>query len=106
LGHAHNIYLNTLAESGLVGLAGFGILWGGLVLWLWSRVRHSRDGWQQALAVGVLGVTAHLAVHSVFDNLFVQGIYLHLALWLAAVMAVATAESGRDEDEPDGISQN
>ncbi len=87
LGHAHNIYLNTLAESGLIGLAGFMILWGGLALWLWGKIRRSPDAWTQALAVGMLGVLAYLAVHSFFDNLFVQGIYLHIALGLAAVMA-------------------
>ncbi len=102
LGHAHNIYLNTLAESGLVGLAGLMILWGGLALWLWGKMRHSQDAWAQALAVGMLGVLTYLAVHSLFDNLFVQGIYLHIALGLAAVMA--TAESDGSKDERDGFS--
>lgn len=85
LGHAHNIYLNTLAESGLIGLLGFGVLWGGLILWTWGQIRRSK-GWQRALAVGVLGVLVHLMVHNFFDNLFVQGMYLHLSLWIVAVM--------------------
>ncbi len=108
LGHAHNIYLNTLAESGLIGLAGFMLLWGGLALWLWGKVRRSPHPWTQALAVGMLGVLAYLAVHSFFDNLFVQGIYLHIALGLATVMStgMATAESDGSKDERDGFSQN
>lgn len=92
LGHAHNIYLNVLAETGLVGLASFLIFWGGAVAWTWRKARcnlvmTSAGAWNKALAVGVLGVLAHLAVHSVFDNLFVQGIYLHLAFWFAALVA-------------------
>ncbi len=99
LGHAHNIYLNTLAESGMIGLMGFVILWGGLALWLWGRIRpresgDSQDEWNRALAVGVLGVLAHLTVHNFFDNLFVQGMYLHLALWIVAVMGAGMGGDG------------
>lgn len=88
LGHAHNIYLNVLAESGLVGLAAFVIFWGSVGWWV-VRQRYQISGtsadWHQALAVGVLGVLVHLAVHSFFDNLFVQGMYLHLAFWLGVL---------------------
>jgi putative inorganic carbon (hco3(-)) transporter len=92
LGHAHNIYLNVLGESGILGLAAFLFMWSSLVVWLVRIKRTSLppQSWAYALAVGALGVLAHLAVHSFFDNLFVQGMYLHVALWLAAV-AVAVS---------------
>ncbi|MCC6169742.1 MAG: O-antigen ligase family protein [Caldilineaceae bacterium] len=105
LGHAHNIYLNVLAETGLVGLAGFLLFWGSAAAWVWRSARRTaqitlHDSWRQALAAGILGVLAHLAVHSVFDNLFVQGIYLHLAFWLAAPAAAqAPAAAGDNESE-------
>ena len=84
LGHAHNIYLNVLAESGLIGMAAFLLLWGGSAAWLWRAPRRpGAAGFTNALAVGVLGVLAYLAVHSLFDNLFVQGMWVLLALWLA-----------------------
>lgn len=91
LGHAHNIYLNVLGETGLLGLGSFLLLWGTLVAWLLKQLRSfaQQESWSHALAVGVLGVIAHLAVHSFFDNLFVQGMYLHVAFWLAAVAASA-----------------
>ena len=36
-----------------------------------------------SLAVGTAGVLAYLAVHGLVDNLFVQGIYILPAIWLA-----------------------
>lgn len=107
LGHAHNIYLNVLAETGLIGAAGFLVLWGTAVAWVWRRTRSVApatldDTWRQALAAGILGVLAHLAVHSVFDNLFVQGIYLQLAFWFAA-LAVAPAPSAAGLYESEAV---
>jgi len=148
LGHAHNTYLNTLAEVGLVGAGVVALLWGTLALWLRRALRRAtlaaasgpaagaasgsgpaagsgsalgagpasgsgpagrepqasgatfpslpalapalalspaaaRE--QRALVVGTLAVLVHLAVHSIVDNLFVQGIYVALALWPALV---------------------
>lgn len=90
LGHAHNIYLNVLAESGIVGFAGFVILWVVSVVFVLRRRAASHGPYTAALAIGVLGVLAHLAVHSLVDNLFVQGMYVLVALWLALLDASAT----------------
>ena len=89
LGHAHNIYLNVLAETGLVGLLAFAAMWLSLGGWVLRQAWRTRDAFAHALAVGVAGVLTHLAVHSVFDNLFVQGMVIHLALWLVAVAVAA-----------------
>ena len=85
LGHAHNIYLNVLGET---GLAVYLLLWTGIVVWLVRRLRSVPMGsWTHALLVGVLGIVAHLTVHNFFDNLYVRGMYLHVALWLAVAVA-------------------
>jgi O-antigen ligase len=85
LGHAHNIYLNVLAETGLIGLFAYLLFWVLVIGWLWRGIRRQSGGsWENALQVGVLGMLVHLTIHNFFDNLLVQGIYLHLALWLAA----------------------
>jgi putative inorganic carbon (HCO3(-)) transporter len=91
LGHAHNIYLNILAESGLVGLASYLIFWIVLVTWLWTtqwRIPIERQSaweisWSRALVIGVIGVIVHLSVHNLVDNLFVQGNYLVIGFWIA-----------------------
>ena len=89
LGHAHNIYLNVLGETGLLGLAMFLALWVGAALWVWQSGRVHRNiagaQWQAAVAIGVLGMLAHLAVHNLVDNLFVRGIVVYVGLWLALV---------------------
>ncbi len=86
LGHAHNLYLNTLAESGLIGLAAFGVMWLALILWVWRR-RGPANTWCSAVAVGLLGAIAHAAVHNLVDNIFVQGNYLQLSLTIAVFAA-------------------
>ncbi|MDQ4077043.1 MAG: O-antigen ligase family protein [Chloroflexota bacterium] len=82
LGHAHNLFLNTLAETGLIGLGAYLIFWIG-ALWLtFQAVRRSKGMWR-GMAVGTLGAMVHLHVHNFFDNLYVHGMYLHIALLLA-----------------------
>ncbi len=87
LGHAHNVYLNTLAESGVVGFDAFLLLWIVAALGCWRVVRKTLSPFTAALGIGVLGVLVHLAIHNLVDNLFVQGIYVQVALWLALVAA-------------------
>jgi O-antigen ligase len=107
LGHAHNIYLNTLAESGLVGFAAYLGLWLVVILWLWRQRRRAlqrQAGWTTALIIGIIGVIGHSLVHNFFDNLFVQGIYLQMAFWLALVSGTTT-DDGRKNGALLGSSQ-
>ncbi len=94
LGHAHNTYLNVLAETGLVGLFAYLVLWAGVFGWLIHQRRQMQgDSWNAALILGVLGVLVHLSLHNLFDYLYVQGMYLHVALWLGAVATLATGRT-------------
>ena len=89
LGHAHNIYLNVAAETGLIGLVAYLALIVTALAFVWQQLRaagritatYSR--WRAALMVGILGILVHLCLHNVVDNLFVQGMVLQVGLWLA-----------------------
>ena len=87
LGHAHNYYLNIAAESGVVGLGAYLLLWGVALLQTWRVVRRA-SGWELGVAIGVLGVVIHLSVHNFVDNLYVHGMYLQLAILLGLVAGV------------------
>ncbi len=88
LGHAHNYYLNIAAETGVVGLAAYLLLWGTALVGAWRATRCA-SGWQWGVALGVLGVLVHLSIHNFFDNLYVHGMYLHLAIMLGIVPLIS-----------------
>ncbi len=81
LGHAHNFYLNTLAETGLVGLVAYLAFWLVIYVVTW-RARAHPDSFARATAIALLGSWTYLAVHSIFDNLFVNNLFLHIGVLL------------------------
>jgi O-antigen ligase len=87
LGHAHNYYLNLAAETGLLGLLAF-VLLSARTLTQVRRVNRRHAGWRLGVALGALGMMAQLGVHSMFDNLFVHGIYLQVALVMGLVASL------------------
>ncbi len=90
LGHAHNYYLNVLAETGAVGLAAYVGMWLGLAA-LGLRVRRLQDAFLRGIGIGVLSAWAHIAVHSLFDKLFVNNLFLHFGAMLGLIGALVTA---------------
>jgi len=87
LGHAHNYYLNTGAEGGLVGFVCYLIFWIS-ALWQALRATQSTSGLPRVVALGTLGALMHLGVHSIFDNLYVHTMYLHIAVLLGLVAVI------------------
>ncbi len=99
LGHAHNLFLNTLAETGLMGLGAYVLFWGQAIVLTIRATRRSEGLWR-GVGVGSLGVLVHLHTHNFFDNLYVHGMYLHIALVLAFAAILAT--SGQEHTPADG----
>jgi O-antigen ligase len=108
LGHAHNVFINFLAETGFLGAAAFTVFWLGIPWLAWRTAARSSGGtvgrpqqaqmetfYIRALAVGVAGTWTFVTVHSLFDNLFVQHIQLQLALLMVALVAAGNM-SARD----------
>ena len=82
LGHAHNTYLNLLAETGLLGLSGY-LLWLGLWVGRLMATLHRQTGWHRGLTLGLIGAWCQFAAHSLVDNLLVNNVHLHIGLMLA-----------------------
>lgn len=88
LGHAHNVFVNFLAETGILGLGAFLGFWLAVVLTSIQQARYGGRSWGTALAVGLVGTWTYLTIHSLFDNLFVAHLQLQLALLLAVLFAM------------------
>ena len=97
LGHAHNYYLNIAAEAGLIGLTAYLVLWGAAFWQAWKVIRETQGYWR-GVAVGILGVLTHLAVHNLFDNLYVHNMYLHVAMLLGLLFVAVKREDVKRED--------
>ena len=79
LGHAHNYYINLLAEIGIVGLAAYLLFWTA-VLWQTIRLLHVLAWPDRGIALGLLGAWVALAAHHLVDKLYVNNIYIHLGV--------------------------
>jgi hypothetical protein len=95
LGHAHNYYLNIFAETGAIGFVAYIATWITIIVVTIRTVRsHLKTNdltLKTLIAVGVLGAFAHLAVHHLFDNLYVANMHLLIGAYLGFVIAASVA---------------
>lgn len=88
LGHAHNYLLNILAEGGLVAFTGYLVfMFTALVSSI--RVAFSKLTWRRSLGLAAVGMWTALFVHNLFDNLYVHGMYLLVAMVFGMIAAQA-----------------
>jgi O-antigen ligase len=116
LGHAHNIYLHTWAETGLIGLVAYVGLWLWVVILTLRSLRRAEGErrttapqlsgtLRRGLALGLLGVWAHLLTHQLVDNLHVNNTDLLLGAWLGVLHAIiAPRENPGDSNSDPGAS--
>ncbi len=85
--YAHNIYLDFLAETGAVGLLAYLLLIGLSVFYGWQMWRGANPDWQ-LVGAAVLAITAAMALHNVFDDMFIvpkNGLTIFMLIALAFV---------------------
>lgn len=101
LGHAHNYYLNTAAETGILGCGAFVALTVATVYLGWYTVRRVRAfagprSSLPALALGLLASVVALAAHNLTDDLFVHAMELQFALMLGCQFALLRLAGHRE----------
>lgn len=84
LGHAHNYYLNLLAEVGIIGLLAYTVLWVSVIVQTWRATRQT-SGWARGISIGLMGTWVHLSVHHLVDKLYVANLYLHIGALLGVL---------------------
>ncbi len=104
LGHAHNVFINFMAETGALGTTAFLVFWVAIAVVAFRSLRGATSAFPRAMAVGVLGAWTYLTVHSFFDNLFVQHLQLQLALLLAGLAALTHDRSTQSIPYSEGYS--
>lgn len=95
LGHAHNYYINIMAEMGMFGLLAYLFMWGS-VFWVTIRVIRRSAPLERGVAIGMLGAWVGLAIHHMLDNMYVKNIYLHIGVMFALLVMLdlrASADS-------------
>jgi O-antigen ligase len=93
LGHAHNIYLNVMAEMGFLGITAYVVQWVAWVVLLLGVFQRSRTPFDRALACGVLASLVGVAIHNVFDNLSVHGLGTEMGILIG--LCAASLPGGR-----------
>ncbi|HYO49384.1 MAG TPA: O-antigen ligase family protein [Chloroflexia bacterium] len=84
-GHAHNFYLHSLAETGLVGTSFYVVMLITSVVVGVRALRSARRGgdtYGEAVVVGALGILITFMFHNIFENLHVLNMGIH---WGAAL---------------------
>ena len=91
LGHAHNYYLNILAETGVIGALAYLAIWG--VVFVQLIRLTSRLNWhQRGLALGLLAAWTALNVHHLFDKLYVNNLYIYFGAMLGLQQVLALTD--------------
>lgn len=98
LGHAHNVYLNIMAETGFLGIAAYlaqFVAWLAVILAGRERARSPID---RALAAGILASFVAVAVHNGFDDLFVHGLNAQFGMLVGLAAAIGRNQPAEQQE--------
>ena len=106
LGHAHNYYLNILAETGMIGLVTYLFFW--FVVFKQTIGELNRQsGLYRGLMLGLLACWVALSVHHLVDKLFVNNLYIHFGVLLGFLQTVRMLDpKGLSDDQFNYWNQN
>jgi O-antigen ligase len=93
---AHNLYLQTLAETGVVGFLVFFL---SMVLFLHSayKLTKSADPLLRLVGLGVLGAIAATLVHGMVDYIFIASPQFGNLFWVVLGLCVAAEQASKSQ---------
>lgn len=90
LGHAHNLYLNLAAETGLIGAGLFVVFLAGVLA---KAVRFKpKSQLEQMLLYGAAGSLIAFSIHNLVDSMFVGGLGIIFGVSVGLVLALSAPE--------------
>lgn len=103
-GHAHNIYIQMLAELGVLGLVAYLTLVGSFILLALRVAIGAPQGFARMLALGSLGTLVSVSTHNIFDDLQVLNLGVQLsAVWCLTIAAHRLWRSGEATRDLPGV---
>ncbi len=81
LGHAHNYYINIVAEVGVAGLLAYIVFWGAVFVQV-IRILKSSDWPRRGMALGLLAAWTAITVHHLVDKLYVNNMFIFFGVML------------------------
>jgi O-antigen ligase len=88
-GHAHNAYLQALAQAGIVGAVSYLCLLAAVAWKIWKSLQRVQDPLFRSVVVGIAAVTVAVAVHNTVEYLHV----LSLGIQLSVVWAMLKVDA-------------
>lgn len=98
LGHAHNVYLNVMAETGFLGIVAYlaqFVAW--LVVILAGR-RRARSPIDRALAAGILASFVAVAIHNMVDDLYVHGLNAQFGMLVGLAASIGRSPTDGQQE--------
>jgi O-antigen ligase len=92
----HNIYLQLLAETGLVGFGAFFLLVFRTVQQAFRQLRSSGQALDKALAFGILGAILTVLLHGFVDFFFQVSPQFGTLFWVLLALLVVSGEAVRE----------
>lgn len=81
LGHAHNYYINILAEVGVIGALAYVLLWVAIFIQVIRILKHNE--WpQRGMALGLVAAWTAISVHHAVDKLYVNNMFIYFGVML------------------------
>ncbi len=91
LGHAHNYYLNILAEMGVIGAVVYLVFWIVVIVQATLLLRH-KDWPRRGIILGLLVAWTAIAVHQVVDKLYVNNLFIYMGVMLGLQQVIARSQ--------------